>query len=72
LIKSLFKDSGWTINLIDIFNALNPFLLSSSKQLSPFSKNIQKILEYTSKSIILVEDENTPEEISNYLKLTNI
>jgi hypothetical protein len=80
LIKSLFKDSGWTECLINIFNALNPFSLSSSKQLPPFlsflssvspSEHTTNILKYTSEIIILVEDENTPEEISNYFKLTN-
>jgi hypothetical protein len=79
LIKSLFKDSGWTECLIDIFNALNPFS-SSSKQSSPFlsfllsvspSKHIANILEFTSKSISLLENGNTPKEISQYVQLTN-
>jgi hypothetical protein len=80
LIKSLFKNSGWTKCLIDISNALNPFSLSSSKQLPPFlsflssvspSEDTADILRYTSKAIKLLEDKNTSEEISNYLKLTN-
>jgi hypothetical protein len=80
LIKSLFKDSGWTECLIDIFNALNPFSLSSSKQLPPFlsflssvspSEDTTGILEFTSLAIVFLEDENTPKEISNYLKLAN-
>jgi hypothetical protein len=80
LIKSLFKNSGWTECLIDIFNILNPFSLSSSKQSPPFlffllyispSKTTADILKNTSKAILLLEDENIPEEISNYLKLTN-
>jgi hypothetical protein len=80
LIKSLFRNSGWTECLINIFKALNPFSLSSSKQSPPFlsflssvspSENTANILECTSEAIILLEDENTPEEVSNYLKLTN-
>jgi hypothetical protein len=80
LIKSLFKNSGWTECLIDIFKALNPFSLSSSKQLPPFlsfvssvspSEYTASILKFTSEIIILLKDENTPEEISNYLKLAN-
>jgi hypothetical protein len=80
LIKSLFKDSGWTECLIDIFNALNPFSSSSSKQLPPFlsfllvvspSKYTPNILKNTSKSISLLENENTPKEISQYIQLTN-
>jgi hypothetical protein len=59
---------------------LNPFSLSSSKQFLPFlsflsslspSEDIPDILKYTSKTIRLLENKNTPEEISNYLKLTN-
>jgi hypothetical protein len=70
LIKSLFKDSGWTECLINIFNALNPSSLSSSKLLPPFlsflssvspSEDTADILKSTSESIILLEDENTPE-----------
>jgi hypothetical protein len=79
LIKSLFKDSGWTEYLIDIFNALNPSSLSSSKQSLPFfsflssvspSEITTSILKDTSKAVMLLEDKNTPQEISNYLKLT--
>jgi hypothetical protein len=82
LIKSLFKNLGWTEYLIDIFRVLNPFSISFSKQqlLPPFlsllssvspSKDIPDILKCTSEAIILLEDENTPEEISNYFKSTN-
>jgi hypothetical protein len=80
LIKSLFKDSGWTECLINIFNALNPFSLSSLKQLPPFlsflssvspSENTAYILKSASEAIVLLEDKNTPKEISNYLKLTD-
>jgi hypothetical protein len=80
LIKSLFKNSGWTEYLIDIFKALNPFSLSSWKQLPPFlsfllfvspSEDTAGILKFTSLAIIILEDKNTSEEISNYLKLTN-
>jgi hypothetical protein len=69
LVKSLFKDSGWKECLIDIFNALNPFSLSSSS-VSP-SEHTTHILKFTPEAIILLEDENTLEEISNFLKLTN-
>jgi hypothetical protein len=78
-MKSLFKDSGWTKCVIDIFNALNPFSLSSLKQSPPFLSFLSSvspceytahILIFTSQAIILLEDKNTPEEISNYLKLT--
>jgi uncharacterized membrane protein len=80
LIKSLFKDSGWTECLINIFNVLNPFSSSSSKQLPPFlsfllsvslPKYTANILENISKSISLLENENTPKEISLYIQLTN-
>jgi hypothetical protein len=80
LIKSLFKDSGWTECLIDIFNVLNPFSSSSSKQLPPFlsfllsvspSIDTADILKFTSKSILFLENENTPKEISQYVQLTN-
>jgi hypothetical protein len=80
LIKSLFKDSGWTECLIDIFNTLNSFSSSSSKQSPPFlsfllsvspSENTAKILKFTSESISLLENENTPKEISRYVQLTN-
>jgi hypothetical protein len=80
LIKSLFKDLGWTECLIDIFNTLNPFSSSSSKQPPTFlsfllsvspSENTAYILEFTSKSISLLENENTPKEISQYIQLTN-
>jgi hypothetical protein len=63
LIKPLFKDSGWTECLIDIFNALNPFSSSSSKQSPPFlsflssvspSEDTTNILENISKSISLL------------------
>jgi hypothetical protein len=78
-IKSLFKESGWTECLIDIFNALNPFP-SSSKQSPPFlsfllsvspSEDIAEILKYSSLYISLLEDENTPKEISQFIQLTN-
>jgi hypothetical protein len=58
---------------------LNPS--SSSKQLPPFlfflssispSEYSADILKWTSEAVILLEDENTPEEISNYLKLTKL
>jgi hypothetical protein len=77
-IKSLFKDSGWTECLIDIFNGLNPF--SSSKQLPPFlsfllsvfpSEDTVNILKDISESISLLENENTPKKISQYIQLTN-
>jgi hypothetical protein len=80
LIILLFKNSGWTECLIDIFKALNPFSLASSKQLPPFLSFLSSVCpsEYTacipkfaSEAIILLEGKNTPEEISNYLKLTN-
>jgi hypothetical protein len=78
LIKSLFKDSGWTECLIDISNVLNPFS-SSSKQPPPFlsfllsvssSENTADVLELTSKSILLLKNKNTPKEISQYIQLT--
>jgi hypothetical protein len=78
LIKSLFKNSGWTECLIDIFKALKQFSLSSWKQLPLFlsflssvspSEDTADILKDTSLAIMLLEDENTPEEVSNYLKL---
>jgi hypothetical protein len=80
LIKSLFKDSGWTGCLIDIFNALNSFSSSSSKQPPPFlsfllsvspSEDTAYILKYSSLSISLLENKNTPKEISQYVQLTN-
>jgi hypothetical protein len=80
MIKSLFKNSGWTECLIDIFNALNPFSLSSWEQLPPFlsfllfvspSEDTARILKDTSEAVILLEDNNTPQEISNYFELTN-
>jgi hypothetical protein len=79
LLKSLFKDSGWTECLIDIFNALNPFS-SSSKQSPPFlsfllsvspSEVTTDILKYSSLSISLLENKNTPKEISQYIQSTN-
>jgi hypothetical protein len=54
LIKSLFKDSS-------------PFF-SFLSTVSP-SKDTPDILKFTSQAIILLENENIPEEISNYLKL---
>jgi hypothetical protein len=77
LIKSLFKDLGWTKWLIDIFNTLNTFLSSSSKQSPPLlsvssSEDIINILEYSSVSILLLENENTPKEIFQYVQLTDL
>jgi uncharacterized membrane protein len=78
LLKSLFRDSGWTECLIHIFNTLNPFSSSSLKELPPFlsffsfvslSDITSAILYYTSKSISLLEDENTPKETSKYIKI---
>jgi hypothetical protein len=53
---------------------LHPFSLSSLPLLSLICLSFRRYPKNSwiySKSIILVEDENTPEEISNYLKLTN-
>jgi hypothetical protein len=58
---------------------LNPFSLSSSKQLPPFlsflssvspSEDTANILKDTSIAVMLLEDKNTPKEISNYFELT--
>jgi hypothetical protein len=83
-IKSIFRSSEWDVLLLNIFKFLNPFSSSPPNEqempssifflvsLPPSEDKVKlEIINLSAKIIKNLYGENTPEEISNFLRLTD-